>query len=330
MIQLTWPNEDTDWSYMFEEVVECYRSILSALLRETSVDVLIVTRSKEETLKSVSDVIGESNRVSFVETEINDTWARDHSPLTIKVDEERRLLLDFQFNGWGLKFAADKDNKIGREVYSQSLSAMGYLYESHYDMVLEGGAVESDGNGTLMTSEHCMTSVNRNGFSREEVERRLMEYTGVKRVLWTEHGSLTGDDTDGHIDTLARFAPEDTIVYLTPPSDEADVDYEGLRLMEKELASFRTQEGKPYKLVGLPYPQVKYDCETGERLPATYANFLYVNDVILLPVYDVPQDLQAISLMVEAFPAKKVLPIDCSALIRQHGSLHCVTMQYVR
>lgn len=317
-VQIILPNKHTDWEYILGEVGQCYED-LRAALAQTQVKVVVV--NKDVDTKPVSE------KETLIELPYNDTWARDCSPITIFDQYGLRHLINFQFNGWGLKFAADKDNLLGKGVFEKIFKSEGYEYESHYETALEGGSIESDGKGSIMTSVHCLTSPNRNGHTTDEMEKILRDTLGAKRVLWLRHGALTGDDTDGHIDTLARLAPNDTIIYVGAPKDETDPDYQGLVDMKSDLQSFRTWDGEPYKLVELPFPTRILD-EEGEMLPATYANYLYVNDYILLPIYGVEEDAEAIRVMEEAFPDKKILTVDCKALIKQHGSLHCVTMQY--
>jgi agmatine/peptidylarginine deiminase len=194
--------------------------------------------------------------------------------------------------------------------------------------VLEGGAIESDGKGTVFTTSCCLLAPHRNQpLTKEEIEQRLKQYLCADRVLWIDYGRLTGDDTDGHIDTLVRTAPDDTLLYVGC-DDPADEQYDGLRLMEQQLRTFRTMDGTAYRLLRLPMPRPIYD-EDGLRLPATYANFLILNGAVLCPTYDQPDlDAEALRTIGEAFPDREIVGIDCRSLIRQHGSLHCCTMQF--
>ena len=196
------------------------------------------------------------------------------------------------------------------------------------DFELEGGSIESDGLGTLLTTAECLLNDNRNRhLDKTLIEERLKRDFGVKRVLWLDHGFLKGDDTDSHIDTLARLCPNHTIVYVQC-SDVNDEHFEALQKMELQLRSFVTPEGKPYRLLALPMPDPVYD-EDGERLPATYANYLVMDHAILFPIYDQKEhDLSAAAILQQAFPQHEIVGVDCRALIRQHGSLHCVTMQF--
>lgn len=251
----------------------------------------------------------------------NDTWARDHGFITVEEFDGTKVLLDFQFNGWGQKFAAELDNQIDRQLYEQGL--VEGRYESHLDFVLEGGSIESDGRGTIFTTRCCLMAPHRNQpLTQQQIDERLKQYLGAERVVWLEHGSLIGDDTDGHIDTLVRICPDDTIIYTGGDGDHPDLDD-----MERELQTLRTLDGQPYRLLKLPLPRPIYD--DGDRLPATYANYLVVNGAVLVPTYNQPDlDQEAMRVVGLAYPDREIVGIDCRPVIRQHGSLHCCTMQY--
>ena len=300
MVQLTWPHAKTDWAPMLEEITKTYEEMAAAI------------RKFEDLL-----IVGEPN---------NDTWARDHGFITLIDDEGHARLLDFFFNGWGQKFESELDNAINRRIYDEGKVKGEYV--DCLDFVLEGGSIESDGKGTIFTTSCCLLAPHRNQpMTREEIETRLKQDLCAERVLWIDYGHLTGDDTDGHIDTLVRIAPNDTLLYIGC-DDEADEQYEDLKKMEEQLKTFRTMEGEPYKLVKLPSPRTIYD-EDGERLPATYANFLIINGAVLVPTYNQPDlDAEAMRLIGEVFPDREIVGIDCNSVIKQHGSLHCCTMQY--
>lgn len=257
----------------------------------------------------------------------NDTWARDHGFISLVDDQGGRRLLDFCFNGWGEKFPAELDNAINRRLYDEGRINGEYI--DCLDFVLEGGSIESDGRGTVFTTSCCLLAPHRNQpMTKEQIEARLKKALCAERVVWIDHGSLTGDDTDGHIDTLVRVCPDDTLLYIGC-DDPQDEQYEGLKRMEEQLKTFRTLEGKPYRLVKLPLPRpIRFE---GDRLPATYANFLVINGAVLCPTYDQPDlDAEALRLIGEAFPDREIVGIDCRSVIKQHGSLHCCTMQYPR
>jgi agmatine deiminase len=319
-VQLTFPHAGTDWRPVLPEVLPCFLEIARTVARYEKV--LIVCDDAEATRDQLPGV--PADRLLLVEAPSNDTWARDHGGITVE-EHGRPLVLDFMFNGWGLKFAADKDNLL-----TATLAQAGMLQAPVQvgGLVLEGGGIESDGQGTLLTTAECLLSPNRNPhLDQAALEDRLKELFGLERILWLHHGYLAGDDTDSHIDTLARFCDPHTIAYVRC-DDPRDEHYAALRAMEAELFAFRRADGQPYRLEALPWPEPCYDPADGHRLPATYANFLIVNGAVLVPTYRVPQDQTALAVFRKLFPARDVIGIDCRPLILQHGSLHCVTMQY--
>jgi agmatine deiminase len=259
----------------------------------------------------------------LVEAPSNDVWTRDHGAITV-LENGQPILLDFVFNGWGLKFASNLDNQLSGNLQAQGIFADAPLIRM--PIVLEGGSLDSDGQGTLLTTTECMLSPNRNRhLSQEEIENLLKEYFGAKRVLWIEHGFLAGDDTDSHIDMLARFTDPNTIAY-TACSNPDDFHYEPLKKMEAQLQSFKTTSGEPYKLVPLELaPSLG---KAGQRLPGSYTNFLIINGAVLVPQYAMPQDKLALEALKTCFPDREVVGLDCSLLITQGGSLHCATMQF--
>ena len=300
-VQLTWPHARTDWAPMLDEITATYEEMAREI------------RKREELL-----IVGEPS---------NDTWARDHGFITLVDDCGHARYLDFCFNGWGEKFAAELDNAINRRLFDDGTFQGEYV--DCLDFVLEGGSIESDGKGTLFTTTGCLMAPHRNQpMTQAEIEQRLKRELHVERVLWIDHGNLTGDDTDGHIDTLVRICPDDTLLYVGC-DDPDDEQYEELKLMEAQLSTFRTMDGKPYQLKKLPMPRPIY--HDGERLPATYANFLIINDAVLCPTYAQPDlDEEAMRIIGEAFPHREIIGIDCRSIIKQHGSLHCCTMQFPR
>ncbi len=320
-IQLTWPHEETDWAPILDEVVACFVAIAKEVMKREHL--LIVCRDADTVRAQLGEL--DERQVTFIEMDTNDTWARDHGGISV-VDGSQRIVYDFVFNGWGMKFAANKDNLITRTVAQNGIFAEDVQVINMAPYVLEGGSIESDGKGTLMTTAECLLSLNRNEYlQREEIEHYLKDVFGLKRVLWIESGYLAGDDTDSHVDTLARFCDEHTIAYVQC-TDPADEHFAELQQMEKEIQAFRRETGEPYRLIALPMAdEIVWN---GERLPATYANFLIVNGAVLLPFYNSPKDETARKALQEAFPDREVVGINCLPLIKQHGSLHCVTMQY--
>jgi agmatine deiminase len=320
-VQLTFPHEGTDWADMLTEVMPCFVEIASVISRYEQV--IIVCRDAVATRRWLEGSDAVLDRVHLVVCDSNDTWARDHGAITV-LNGQEALLLDFVFNGWGLKFPADKDNLI-----SGKLQRAGVLRAPIQagGLVLEGGGIESNGAGTLLTTAECLLSPNRNPhLSQADIEAQLKQLFGMQQVIWLHHGYLAGDDTDSHIDTLARFCSEDTIAYVRC-DDPTDEHYGALSAMEAELQAARLPDGRPFRLVALPWPDACYDAD-GQRLPATYANFLIINGAVLVPTYEVPQDAAALEVLKGLFPDHEVIGINCRALIEQHGSLHCVTMQF--
>lgn len=326
-VLLTWPHPGTDWADLIDEVEPVFENIAKAVLRYEHVVIscehVIRLQELERDLNRYAEENSFPGRVKTVPAPANDTWARDHGPITILADN-RPTLLDFRFNAWGGKFPSEKDDALNSHLFNTGV--FGTTSMQQVDFVLEGGSFESDGQGTLLTTSECLLTPTRNpAMDRTAIEQLLSEVLGVRRILWLNHGYLAGDDTDSHIDTLVRFCAPDHLCYVACP-DVADEHYSALAAMEEELQEFRQADGSPYKLTPLPWPDAIYD-EDGERLPATYANFLIINDAVLLPVYGVTQDETAIAVMKEIFPTREIVPIDCRPLIHQHGSLHCVTMQ---
>ncbi len=321
-VQLTWPHAKTDWSEMLHEVTPCFVSIAMEIAKHEKV--CIVCPDKKTVIEQLGKT-GNHFNVSFHEILSNDTWARDHAPISV-FENMIPTLLDFTFNGWGLQFAANYDNLITRGLVELHSFQKNVVYQNKLDFVLEGGSIESDGEGTLLTTARCLLSPNRNdGKTQDEIESYLKETFGLKRVLWLHHGYLAGDDTGSHIDTLARFCDPRTIAYVKcdNPKDE---HFEALHQMEAELKKLQTMSGDFYRLISLPMADPVYDND--ERLPATYANFLIINDAVLVPTYHSSKDAIAIKQLQAAFPDRKMVGINCLPLIKQHGSLHCVTMQY--
>jgi len=326
-VMLTWPHPGTDWFSCMEEVEPVFLAIARAVLRFQNLLISCEQVFRAERLdRELNQWARENNlpgRAHCVAAPANDTWARDHGPLAVTTPDGTRLM-DFRFNAWGGKFPWEKDDAL-----NQHLAVAGCFGDTpleRVDFVLEGGSIESDGEGTVMVTSECLMTPTRNpDYDRAGIEALLDETLGAKRVLWLNHGYLAGDDTDSHIDTLARFVSPDHICFVRCENPE-DEHYPALSAMEEELRQFQQADGSPYHLTPLPWPDAINDNE-GERLPATYANFLIINGAVLVPVYDVPQDQAALITFRELFPDREIVPIPCRPLIEQHGSLHCVTMQ---
>lgn len=323
-ILLALPHSDTDWADILDEAIDQYKRLLTALDSHGE-EIWLLVRDAEEACRQIPEL--RLTNVKLIELPTNDTWTRDYGPIAVERHGRLRAL-DFGFNGWGLKFAADRDNLINMRLAEHSLLPVG-LYRNLRHFILEGGSIETDGLGTLLTTTRCLLSPNRNGGgTRGEIGETLQRELGVDHILWLEYGALEGDDTDSHIDTLCRMAPENTIVF-TGCRDMDDTHFEELLHMRGQLSMFRNAEGNPYNLLELPLPDSVYDPD-GNRLPATYANYLVTPRALYMPVYGQPQkDLLACQSIRVAFPNHEIVPVDCSTLIRQHGSLHCSTMTLV-
>ena len=322
-VMLTWPATHTDWLDCLDEAEASYVEIACAIaLRQTCVVVCVDDAHRSHILQRLRQRSVREDNLRFVHAAYNDTWIRDYGPITVSAGD-RHLLRDFGFNGWGNKFDATLDNQVTGKLAAQG------LFRAPIEPVplfLEGGSIETDGRGTLLTTTACLLSPERNPqLSRADTERELKQLLGMERVLWLEHGHLAGDDTDSHIDTLARFCDARTICYVAC-DDRNDEHYDDLAAMQDELRAMRDPDGKPYTLVPLPWPAGKY-ADDGHRLPASYANFLIINSAVLVPTYRDNADPEVLKILAGCFPQHKVLGIDCLPLIRQHGSLHCVTMQ---
>jgi agmatine/peptidylarginine deiminase len=376
-VMLTWPHAETDWAEQLDAVEALYRRLAELVTREQGL--LIVCRDEahqraiEAQLAELpnSPLAGlqrkpecvQHERIQFALAPSNDTWARDHGPISVLAGGDRkRVLIDFRFNGWGGKHPAALDDRITKRVHAaggfaqlaaalpdslvppnwrpetpapnaipvaeartvSTRHAAGGLESS--PLVLEGGAIESDGAGTLLAVRRTIVDPARNpGWSLDAIAQELRQRLGVERILWLEHGQLSGDDTDGHIDTLARFCDPETIGYAAS-DDPSDADHASLERLADELSALRRANGAPYRLVALPQPTPILD-ENGQRLPAGYVNFLITNRSVLVPVYGDPADSAACERLQRCFPGRAIEPVDCRPLIRQGGSLHCITMQ---
>lgn len=315
MVQLTWPHEGTDWLPTLSDITATYVRMAVEIARRERL--LIVAPEPEKALAAIRPhaTNEEMGRINVFACPTNDTWARDHGFITL-TNGSRKRLLDFRFNGWGEKFEAALDNAINRRMYAAGV--VDGDYEDCTDFVLEGGSVESDGKGTVFTTSTCLLAPHRNQpLTRQRIEERLKRSLCAERIVWFDCQPMAGDDTDGHIDTMIRVAPNDTLLYN-----------EGLKLGGGGTSAVQT--GSPlegFRLIPLPVPRPI--TVGGERLPATYANFLVINGAVLCPTYgQTDLDDRACMSIAGAFPGREIVKIDCRSIIVQHGSLHCCTMQF--
>jgi len=322
-IMLTWPHAGSDWKPILKQVEPVFVEICLHTSRHEKVVVVCFDQNHQLAIQSLlkNRQVNMAN-VVFAFARSNDSWARDHGAISVWNNNQLQLL-DFQFNAWGCKYEFSLDNAINSALYQQGIFRVNIQSVA---FVLEGGSIESDGQGTLLTT-HCLLESSRNpGMTQRQIETTLINHFGLRRILWLQHGELTGDDTDAHIDTLARFVSPTGIVYVRC-ENRSDEHYLNLQAMENELNQFVTIDQKPYQLFPLPLPDPVYNA-SGQRLPATYANFLIINNAVLLPVYQQDKDSQAIDVLKECFPDREIIPINCLPLVHQFGSLHCVTMQF--
>jgi len=320
-VLIAWPNADTDWADRLGEVEETYIALVAAITRFQDAIVCVADEDVEAYARArLSSARVDMSKVRFIEAPYDDTWLRDSGPITLR-DGDGFRLLDFRFTGWGGKFDASQD-----DLLVERLTDAGIFSKSSrqsIDFALEGGAIDTDGDGTLLTTSQCLRERHPDA-TREELTAKLAGWLKQDRVLWLDHGYLEGDDTDAHVDTLARFAPNDAIVFQAC-DDESDSHYAELKAMGEEIAALRTKDGKPYRLFPLPWAQPILD--DGRRLAASYANFLIVNGAVLMPAYGDEADAKAQAVLAEAFPDREIVPVPCRSLIWQNGSLHCITMQ---
>jgi len=321
-VLLAWPHAETDWAARLVEVESTCAALARAIARFEPV--LICVPDATIQVRAAA-LIGDlpAERLRFVTIEYDDTWLRDSGPITLR-DGARFRLADFRFTGWGGKFRASRD-----DLLIGGLAARRLFRDAEHrriDWALEGGAIESDGRGTILTTWRCLHQRHPE-MSRAQMTERLRDALGAQRVLWLERGYLQGDDTDAHIDTLARFAPDDAIVFQAC-NDVSDAHHGELAAMRAELSALRTPEGKPYTLHALPWAQPILD--DGRRLAASYANYLIVDGAVLVPAYGDPADAAAADVIARAHPGREVIAVPCRPLIWQNGSLHCMTMQLPR
>jgi agmatine/peptidylarginine deiminase len=318
-ILLAWPHAGTDWAERLAEVETTYVALIGAIARFERVVICVADEPLEAHARALLAGV-DLERVRFVRAAYDDTWLRDSGPITLRTADGFRLL-DFRFTGWGGKFEASRDDALVETLEEGGLFARAERHSIAF--ALEGGAIDTDGDGTLLTTWECLNQRHPDA-SREELSTKLATWLEQDRVLWLEHGYLEGDDTDAHIDTLARFASTDSIVFQGC-DDPADSHYPHLRAMGDELAALRTRDGAPYRLFELPWARPILD--GGRRLAASYANFLIVNGAVLAPAYGDDADARARTVLREAFPGREIVMVPCRPLIWQNGSLHCLTMQ---
>jgi agmatine deiminase len=313
-VLLVWPDQHTDWQPWLTEVQEVYLQIIAALNQTHTAVVLLV---RDIAVVSCKNILPKLAKVLLVKADYNDTWIRDYGFLTCS-NQGSKQPVEFIFNGWGNKFDGTKDNKINQQVLSQLCQ----LPIKKIDLVLEGGAIEIDEQGTLLSTKLCLTNTQRNGNkSLAEYQHDLQHYLGANKTIILGNGHLQGDDTDGHIDTLVRFSPVNAIVVQSAFNRPTDSHFKSLQALVNEC-----RECLPdHKIFELPLPYVLNT--QGERLPASYANYLITNQQVLCPIYLQEEDDIALEIIQKAYPEHKIVAINCLPLVQQFGSLHCISMQ---
>lgn len=317
-IILTWPHSQSGFCDNLYPIETLYYQLVSLISQAQQVWI----NASDESLARLESLYKTNSNVRIFNINSNDCWARDHGPISLYVDGKLELQ-NFHFNGWGNKFTHNLDNNINSNM--AKLDGFGQTKLNDHELILEGGSIETDGQGTLLTTKTCLLNKNRNPqLNQTQIEDKLKTTLGFKRILWLEHGHLEGDDTDAHIDTLARFITPDHIIYCQAKPE--DSHYASLKAMEDELKAFKQTNGASYALTPLPLPSAIYNAQ-GQRLPATYANFLFINNRLLVPIYGVKEDQLALEQFRQALPNYPIEPINCRETIEQFGSLHCLTMQ---
>ena len=321
-VLLAWPHSQTDWQSRLAEVEQTYLSLIAAITQFQTVALCCRDDAMCRALAKRFDMAGiPLRRVLFWSVPYNDTWLRDSGPIVLSHPDGHHRILDVRFTGWGGKFAAEEDDLLVRRLHAQGCFGHSDLQISAF--ALEGGAVETDGAGTLLTTWQCFHQRHPT-LARAVIESQLLELLGLQRIIWLTAGALEGDDTDAHIDTLARFSSPNSLVYQSC-DDINDSHHAALHAMEAQLRALRTSDGALYHLFPLPWPKPIY--ASGRRLAASYANFLIINDAVLMPAYDDPADQAATAVLSRAFPQRQIIPIAAKPLIWQNGSVHCITMQ---
>jgi agmatine deiminase len=322
---LSWPHKEASWPGKFAPVPAIFADIVHELSPGEEVHINVAGPETEEDVRHFLVHRGVPlNNVYFHHNPTNDAWCRDHGPIFVQRAGARgveQAIIDWGFNAWGGKYPPfDLDDIVPTRIATEYGIPL-----FHPGIVMEGGSLDVNGLGTLLTTEACLLNPNRNPqLSRAEIETYLREYLGVTNILWLGDG-IEGDDTDGHVDDLTRFTDPRTVVTVVE-DDPADANYQPLKDNLARLRAMRDQDGEPLRVVTLPMPR-RLEHE-GQRLPASYANFYIANDVVLVPTYDPARDGVALDTLQRLFPTRRVVGIDCTDLVWGLGAFHCVTQQW--
>jgi len=321
-VWLSWPYRRKTWPGHFRGIPQKFAEIVAVISRFEEVRVNVGRSLQATAWRLIKEAKADLARVKLFDHATNDCWCRDHGPVFVKNDRTGEVALtDWTFNAWGGKYRPfDLDNQIPARI-AEALS----LRRFPVDQVLEGGSIDVNGAGLLLTTEACLLNPNRNPrLDRREIEQALHDQLGADQVIWLGEG-IAGDDTDGHIDDLSRFFRTDGIVTAVE-RDPQDVNYRPLQENLARLHGLAPRVGPKPEIVELPMPEPCY-CD-GQRLPATYANFLVLNGAVLMPAFRQPRrDAEAAAVLAGCFPGREVIPIDCLGLVLGLGTLHCISQQ---
>ncbi len=317
---LAWPHPESDWGPRLSAIEKTYLELAHHILQHEALLVVCHDAAQRAALSATFGTPPHPLFLRIVETD--DTWVRDYGPITV-LEDGRPVILDFRFNAWGGKYPGERDDQVTARLCEAG--AFGQTPCRHVSRVLEGGAIEGDGQGTLIANRPTLIDPLRNpGLTGHEMEELLRRWLGIDRLLWLDIPPLTGDDTDGHVDTLVRFVAPDHLCFVAC-HDPDHPDHAALTALKEQLQCWRTATGQPYRLTPLPSPTPLHD-EEGRTLPASYANFLILDDAVLMPKYDVPQDAEALQTLGACFPHRRILPVNGRELVRQRGGIHCAVM----
>jgi len=322
---LSWPHKEATWPGKFEAVPGIFATLARHLAEHEEVHINVAGPAMEADAVRALDAAGaDQGRIFFHYNPTNDAWCRDHGPIFVRRESgsrQEQAILDWGYNAWGGKYPPfDLDDMVPRRI-ARELGLP--LHEP--GIILEGGSIEVNGQGALLTTEACLLNPNRNPrLDRGDIEEYLRAYLGVSKILWLGDG-IVGDDTDGHVDDITRFVSPETVVTVVE-DDPADENYEPLRENLERLREMTDQAGRPFRIVTLPMPRPLY--HEDQRLPASYANFYIANGVVMLPTYDPERDAAAAATLRSLFPDRRVVEVDCTDLVWGLGAFHCVTQQW--
>ncbi|RDU65423.1 agmatine deiminase family protein [Helicobacter sp. MIT 14-3879] len=307
-IILAMPHKNSDWKPYLKQAQNKVIELIKHISRFEKVIVIYEFDNDIKNIQNLANVV-------FIKLKTNDTWCRDFAPLSL-VKNNKLILLDFIFNSWGMKYSANFDNLVSKEIFKANIFKNATFKQKNF--ILEGGSIDSNGEVILTTSK-CLLDYNRNKLSKKKIEKKIKKYLNVSEIFWLDNGEIIGDDTDCHIDNLARFISKDTIVYLKC-NDKKDYHYKPLCAMENELKKL------PFKIIPIPMPKPIF--YKNKRLPASYINFLFINNAILLPIFNDKMDKEVIAIFKGFLKDREIIPVDSRVFLRQGGGIHCLSMQF--